>query len=315
MYEKWLKAFHAVATEGGFTAAAKALKVGQPTISSHVKTLEDYFGVELFHRRGRNVEMTPLGRSLLTITQGLYGHEDEAVSLLRTAKALGAGQLKVSAIGPYDVMELLEAFQAIYPKIQCTVTLGSTAEVLQSLLDYQSDIAVLGHEERDSRIFHIFYNRHRVLVIVNTDHAWARRRNVSIEELNGQKMVLRTVGSTTRQAFEEVRDRHGVRTDTVMEINNREAVREAVIRGLGIGVVSESEFAPHDRLRALMVTNAEMYTQAYVACLAERRNRPLISAFFDTAGVLVGRRRMKSAVNALSPAAHARGRKPKRFGN
>lgn len=313
MYEKWLKAFHAVASEGGFTAAAKALKVGQPTISSHVKTLEDYFGVELFHRRGRNVEITPLGRSLLTITQGLYGHEDEAVSLLRAAKGLNAGQLKVSAIGPYDVMELLEAFRATYPKIQCAVTLGSTAEVLQSLLDYQSDIAILGHEERDPRLFHTFYNRHRVLVIVNTDHAWARRRNITIEELNGQKMVLRALGSTTRQAFEQARDRHGVKTDTVMEINNREAVREAVIRGLGVGVVSESEFAPHDRLRALTVTNAQMYTQAHVACLAERRDRPLISAFFRTADALVSKRRAKSGVSASSSSAHAR--KPKRLGN
>jgi LysR family transcriptional regulator, low CO2-responsive transcriptional regulator len=290
MYEKWLKAFHAVASKGGFTAAAKVLKVGQPTISSHVKTLEDYFGVELFHRRGRNVEITPLGRSLLTITQGLYGHEDEAVSLLRAAKELDAGQLKVSAIGPYDVMELLEAFQTTYPKIQCEVTLGSSAEVLQSLLTYQSDIAVIGHEEHDPRIFYTFYNRHRVLVIVNTDHPWAHRQHIKIEELDGQKMVLRDIGSTTRQAFERARDAHGVKTIMVMEINNREAVREAVIRGLGIGVVSASEFAPHERLRALTVTNAEMYTYAYVSCLAVRRKRPLLRAFFETAEALIATR-------------------------
>ncbi len=73
MYQKWLQAFHRVATEGGFTAAAKALNVGQPTVSTHVKALEDHFGVELFHRRGRNVELTALGSSLLSITQGLYG--------------------------------------------------------------------------------------------------------------------------------------------------------------------------------------------------------------------------------------------------
>lgn len=312
MYEKWLKAFHAVASEGGFTAAAKLLKVGQPTVSSHVKTLEDYFGVELFHRRGRNVEITPLGRSLLTVTQGLYGHEDEAVSLLRAAKELTAGQLNVSAIGPYDVMELLEAFQAEHPKLQFSVTLGNTTEVLQGLLDYKADIAIIGHEEDDPRISHTFYNRHRLLVIVNTDHAWARRRQIKIEELDGQKMVLRAIGSTTRQAFERARDQHCVKTHTVMEINNREAVREAVIRGLGIGVVSESEFAPHERLRALTVTNADMYTYAYVACLAERRNRPLISAFFTMANTLIRRRRTKPIGSVISPSIHGRASRPRR---
>ena len=75
MYHKWLQAFHAVAREGGFTAAARSLNLGQPTISIHVKALEQQFGVELFDRQGRTVKLTPLGRSLLKITQGLYGHE------------------------------------------------------------------------------------------------------------------------------------------------------------------------------------------------------------------------------------------------
>ncbi|TFH42024.1 MAG: LysR family transcriptional regulator [Lysobacterales bacterium] len=71
MYQKWLQAFHTVATADGFTRAAQALNVGQPTISTHVKALENYFRVELFHRRGRSVKLTPTGAALLTITRGL----------------------------------------------------------------------------------------------------------------------------------------------------------------------------------------------------------------------------------------------------
>ncbi len=309
MYEKWLKAFHAVATQGGFTAAARLLKVGQPTVSSHVKTLEDYFGIELFHRRGRNVEITALGRTLLTITQGLYGHEDEAVALLRAAKELNFGQLNVGAVGPYDVMELLEAFQVRHPQIQCSVTLGTAAEVVQSLLDYKSDIAILGHhEEDDPRIFRKFYNRHPLLVIVNTEHPWAGRQEVALEELEGQRMVLRTRGSTTRAAFERALREKGVKIRTAMEINNREAVREAVIRGLGIGVVSRSELAPHERLRALRVRNAQMHVYAYVACLAVRQCRPLIAAFFDTAETLARERTASAEPASAEPAlaVHAR---------
>lgn len=299
MYEKWLKAFHAVASQGGFTAGAKLLKVGQPTISSHVKTLEDYFGVELFHRRGRSVEITPLGRTLFTITQGLYGHEDEAIGLLRAAQELTLGQLNVAALGPYDVMELLEAFRSQYPGIQCSVTLGTIAEVVQGLLDYKSDIAVIGRQEEDDpRIFRKFYNRHPLLVIVNAEHPWAERHDIAIEELEGQDMVLRTPASTTRATFERALKAKGVKIHAAMEINNREAVREAVIRGLGIGVVSQSELAAHERLRALRVRNAELYVYAYVACLAARRNRPLISALFDTADTLTRQREATAALAA-----------------
>lgn len=293
MYEKWLQAFHMVAKEGGFTAAARVLNVGQPTVSTHVRSLENYFGVELFHRRGRNVVLTGVGRSLLIITDGLFGHEEEAVKFLRAAQELQAGELNVSAIGPYDVMELLEAFGVGYPKLRFSVALGSTDEVLKSLAEFDSDIGILGHEERDPRFFCKFYNRHEVLVMVNAAHPLADRRAIAIEELDGQEMVLRGAGSTTRKAFMSALDRAGVKIRPVMEIKDREAVREAVIRGLGIGVVSESEFASHERLKTLRVSDAEMHIYAYVACLAERRNRPLIAAFFETVDTLVGRHGVK----------------------
>jgi aminoethylphosphonate catabolism LysR family transcriptional regulator len=288
MYEKWLQAFHKVAKEGGFTAAAKVLNVGQPTVSTHVRSLESYFGVELFHRRGRSVALTGVGRSLLVITDGLFGHEEEAVKFLRAAQELRAGELKFSAIGPYDVMELLEAFGASYPKLRFSVVLGSTDEVLKSLLEFDSDIGILGHEEQDPRFFCQFYNRHELLVMVNAAHPLADRRAIAIEELDGQEMVLRGAGSTTRKAFMSALDRAGVKIRPVMEIKDREAAREAVIRGLGIGVVSECEFASHEHLKTLRVSNARMHIYASVACLAERRNRPLIAAFFKTVDRLAG---------------------------
>ena len=71
MHQRSLAAFHAVARAGGFTAAAKLLNVGQPTVSTHVRALEDQFKVELFHRRGRTVELTEIGQLLMTITRGM----------------------------------------------------------------------------------------------------------------------------------------------------------------------------------------------------------------------------------------------------
>lgn len=272
-----------VAVHGGFTAAAKVLNVGQPTVSAHVKNLEDQFGVELFFRRGRSVELTAVGRSLLTITQGLHGHEEEAFKFLGMARELRAGQLSVGSLGPYDVMGILEAFRTRYPEVKLTLSLGATAEVLDRLFKFETDIGILGHDLKDPRLYSMFYNRQGVLVMVHTNHPFAARRSVRIEELEGQEMVLRTRESTTRQAFDRALAKAGVGIRTVMEINSREAVREAVIRGLGIGVVAELEYAPHERLRTLPVIDAEMHVLAYVVCLAERRQRPLIGAFLDVA--------------------------------
>lgn len=283
MYEKWLQAFHTVAMTGGFTRAAQALNVGQPTISTHVRALEDYFRVELFHRRGRRVILTPTGERLLTITRGMYGHEEEALALLRATRDLETGQLALNAVGPFDVMEILQVFRREHPGINTRVTLGFEDEILDGLRDFDTDVGVVGRAVDDPQFHCAFYNRHQVLVIVPAGHPLARRRSIRIEELQGVDMVLRPTFSTTRQAFDRALAASGVSVNPVMEINSREANREAVLRGFGVGVISETEFAPSPSIRTLRVSNAQMYTQAFIVCLAERRDRPLIDGFFRTA--------------------------------
>jgi aminoethylphosphonate catabolism LysR family transcriptional regulator len=283
MHQRSLAAFHAVARAGGFTAAAKLLNVGQPTVSTHVRALEDHFKVELFHRRGRSVELTEIGRVLMTITRGMFGHEEEALSLLRAAQALELGSLKIGAIRPSDVMEIAAELRARYPKLKLTVTLGSASEILEGLLKFDFDVGVVGRDPQDVRFFSRFYNKHRILVVANANHPLARRRSIRIAELEGQDFIVRAPGSTTRAIFDAALQKAGVRIRPIMETNNREAVNAAVLRGIGIGAISESEIVAHERLKVLRLADAEVYNDAYVVCLAERRKRPLIDGFVRAA--------------------------------
>lgn len=276
-----LRSFHAVARGGGFTAAARALGIGQPTVTSQVKALEDYFQVELFHRRGRRVELTETGRALFQISQRLMALEGEARDMLNAVGGFHSGELKVAAVGPYHVTEMLSAFSDRYPGIRLSVAVRNSRESLEWLLDYRADVGVLAHVEDDPRFHAIPYSRHPVVVFVNTDHPWADRRAIRLDELEGQRMVLRELGSTTRRAFEEALKQAGVTIDPVMEIGSREAVWMAVQRGIGIGVVSEIEFVPHPRLCLLEVLDADIYTYAHVVCLAERRESRIIRAFLE----------------------------------
>ncbi|MEE8188175.1 MAG: LysR substrate-binding domain-containing protein [Kiloniellales bacterium] len=276
-----LRSFHAVAAEGGFTAASKVLNVGQPTITSQVKALERYFNVELFHRRGRRVELSDAGHALFAVTRRIMSREKEAVDLLNAFGGFHIGHLKVGAVGPYDATEMLAAFNERYPDLKVSVTMGNSREVLDALFDFSADVAVLAQIEDDPRLLAVPYSRHPVVVFVNTDHPWAERTSIRIEELEGQSMVLRGVGSTTRRAFEEVIDRAGVTIGPVMEIGSREAVWMAVRHGIGIGVVSELEFYTDPNLRTLEISDADIYYYTHVVCLAERRESHLIRAFLE----------------------------------
>ena len=277
----WLRSFHAVAAEGGFTAAARLLKVGQPTVTIQVKALEDYFAVELFHRRGRSVALTDAGCELFAVTRRFMSLEDEARDLLNAFGGFHSGELRVGAVGPYHVTEMLSSFHERYPGVRLTVTVGNSMEMVQRLLDYEADVAVLAHVEDDPRIFAMPYSRHPVVVFVHRNHRFARRRRLRLEELEGERMVLREVGSTTRRAFEAALGEAGVTIDPVMEIGSREAVWLAVARGIGIGVVSDIEFIPHPDLSTIEIADAEVYTTAHVNCLTERKESRLIGTFFE----------------------------------
>jgi LysR family transcriptional regulator, low CO2-responsive transcriptional regulator len=141
------------------------------------------------------------------------------------------------------------------------------------------DVAVLAHIDDDERLLTIPYRRHRIVALVRTDHRLARRRSIPLYELHGERLIVREIGSTTRRAFEAATRAHSVEPGIVMEIGSREAIREAVIRGLGISYVSEAEFIPDPSLVAVPISDAEIYTYAHVTVLAERRNSRLIAAF------------------------------------
>ena len=105
-----LKAFDATARAGSMTAAARVLAIQQPTVSSHIQRLEVDFGVELFHRRGRRLELTSFGRTLLNYTRRTFSGEEDAHALLAAAKNQYVGRLVIHAIGPHNVLPVLKLF-------------------------------------------------------------------------------------------------------------------------------------------------------------------------------------------------------------
>jgi len=280
-----LRTFHAVATERGFTAASRVLNIGQPTLTSQVRALEQMFDVELFHRRGRRIELTEAGTALFAITRRIMDLEGQARDTMSAFGGFHRGTLHVGAVGPYHATEMLSAFSERYPGVHLAVTVGNSQEMVDQLLDYSADVAVLAHVEDDDRIFAMPYSRHKVVVFVNTAHRFAKRKKIRVEELQGERMVMRESGSATRLAFEDMLKKHGIEIDPVMEIGSREAVWLAVARGIGIGFVSEIEFIPHPDLRTVEISDADVYTTAHVNCLMERRSSQLIDAFFDVAAL------------------------------
>src|SRR6516162_9412031 len=242
-----LRAFHAVASEGSFTRAAAALNVTQPTLSGQVKGLEERYGVRLFDRRGRKVAPTELGRELLALTRRLFALEAEAEHLLSAARGLSKGHLRIGADAPYHVTAALAAFTRKYPGIQLSLTVGNSAELAHDLREHKIDVAVLANIAGEPSFFARPLRRDRLVAFVARGHPWAKRRRLELGELCSQRLVLREPGAA----------------------------------GLGVGVVSASEFGRDPRLKALQLIGEDLAMTEYIVCLAERRELRLVRAFLD----------------------------------
>lgn len=276
-----LRAFHAVASAGGFTRAAERLNLTQPTLSSQVAVLEARFGVALFHRRGRRVELTALGQSLRDVTRRIFELEQEAEELLSAAEALKSGELRLGADSPHHIMGRLAEFNRRHPGIRVALAVGNSEALLADLLDYRLDAAVVADVAADPRFVTRLLRRDPLVVFVPRNHPWTGRAAISLGELEGQRMVMRESGSITRAILEQALARRAIKIDAVMEIASREALREAVVAGLGIGVVSAAEFGADARLAAVPFHEKSMQMSEYLVRLAERRTSRALRAFLD----------------------------------
>lgn len=243
--------------------------------------METTYDVELFHRRGRGLELTQLGQELLLKTQRFLGVEDDVIEMLEAAGKLAHGHLRIGAVGPFHVMKMLSVFQRQFPGIHVSVELGNTREVLQRLRDYRTDVAVLSQIESDPSLLTVPHSQQRVVVFVSKDHPWSGRDGIELKELDGHDMIMREQGSMTRRAFEQALETANVQPNVVLEIGSREAVWEAVAEGLGIGMVSEASVVPDNRLKVLTISDAEIFTYTHAVCLKERQDIRLVKAFLD----------------------------------
>lgn len=283
MTSSQLRAFLAVARHRGFSAAARALGVTQPTLTTQVQALEREHNVELFHRRGRRLELSETAQQLLPIVQNIAELELDALNLLVNSGVLHVGHLRVGAVGPFHVIEMVDAYRARYPKVELSIKLGNSAQSLADLENYVTDVAVLASFTDDARFVSAPYADHALVLFAHVSHPFAKRESVTLEELNGQPMLMREQGSTTRLALEKVLQQAGVKPQIVMEIGSREALREAVARGLGVGTVSEAEFIPDPRIRMVRIEGDPVSTHTFVYCLAERRESRLVASFMEIA--------------------------------
>lgn len=278
-----LRAFHYVAVCGGFSRAAEELYLTQPAISDQVRKLEEEYDVLLFNRHKKQVVLTPAGEKLLEITRRLFDNEQQALELLSESRALRAGTLRIIADSAHHLLHILAHFRNKYPGVRISLHSGNTETVISGLYSYEADIGVLGEIPTGRDFQTVQLNSTPIVAFIAADHALAEQTSFSFAELSELPLVMRERGSKTRTKLEEAAERAGVTLTPAIEAEGREAVREIVASGAGVGFVSAAEFGEDARLARVPIEASGLEMDEALICLRERSGGKLVAAFFDIA--------------------------------
>ena len=247
-----LESFVAVARERSFSQAARAIHLSQPTLSEHIRELEQELGTRLFLRRARQVSLTEAGRLFEPRALRILAAADEARQAVLGAEGLLRGSLLIGAgttPGIYVLPHVIGAFQTRYPGVDLRLRIANSRVIEEEIRADRLDVAVvgghvLGPGERcvDAGLVD------ELILIVARVHPWARRRFVSQGELAGERLLIREPGSASRQVMERALQHAGIPMKRTMELDHTEAIKQSVMAGLGVAFVSS--YAVADELRA-----------------------------------------------------------------
>ena len=274
-----LRAFHYVALHGGFSRAARALNISQPSVSDQLRQLELLHDVLLFSREARQVRMTKAGEDLFRLTREMFEVEDRISALFDESRSTLKGHLRIMADSAMHVTDAVRRFRESSPDVFVSISTGNTEVLLRRLRNYEAEIGVVGSVISAPDFDSVDLGRTPILALVAKEYLPKGTHSLRFADLARYPLIYREVGSRTRAQVEEEAVRRKLDLKPSIEVEGREAMREVVASGAGIGFVSEAEVGHDRRLRALPFEDADLGMSESLVTLSARRDVPLIRGF------------------------------------
>ena len=279
-----LRTFEAVAKHGSISRAASELHLTQPAVSMQMKQLEEQIGLALVEQIGRRMRLTDAGQVLRAHARDIAGRMTELNASMEQFRGLERGVLRLAVVSTanYFLPALIASFTARHPGVRVSLQVANRAFVLSSLIDGNTDLAVIGQPPDSVDIVAQHFKDNPLVVIAAPGHALAGSEQVTLERLAQETLVVREPGSGTRAAAERHFAAHGLTIRPGCEFGTNEAIKQAVRAGLGLAVVSAQTIELELQTGCLAVLSVEGFPivrQWYVAHRTQKRLSSAASTF------------------------------------
>lgn len=255
-----LKVFIEVVDCNNMSIAAKNLYISQPSVSQAISQLENFYAIKLFERLSKKLYITEPGKQLLSYARHIVALFDE---MEENIKSTSNTLLKIGGtitVGTCVMSDIISRFNTNYPTIQTQILINNTSIIEEKILTNELDIGIVEGEIKSKEIICIPVIKDKLVLICNKTNTFANRNTVDLCELNNQPFILREQGSGTRELFENYMKNAGFIIQEKWVCNNSDSIKQAVIAGHGLSVISERlvrDEISADILKIVKINNVE----------------------------------------------------------
>lgn len=235
-----LSVFEAVARLGSFTRAAEELYMAQPTVSVQIKKLTETIGLPLFEQVGKRVHLTEAGRELCTVCQDIFKRLDTADDGFAAIRGLKSGHLRlaVGTTAKYFAPRMLAAFVLQHPGVEVSLQIHHRETLIARMADNADDLYIFANPPTDAEIVTQMILPNPMVVFARADHPLAPQEKIPFERFAREPFLMREPGSGTRMVAQQVFEAHGASPRVCMELSTDEAIKQAILAGLGVSILS-----------------------------------------------------------------------------
>ncbi|MFK9120608.1 LysR family transcriptional regulator [Peribacillus frigoritolerans] len=244
MYYDALKTFVTLVEVKNFTKTAEILLMSQPSVSLHIKKLEEEFQTKLFLRSPKFLKVTLTGEILYDRAKQMITIYDQTRQDIQEHDRSIKGELKIGAsftIGEYILPSLLIDLQEEYPELELQVVIGNTEEIVQAVRLYKVDIGLIEGQTNEKELSVHPFMQDELFIVSSNNHGLANKDDVEITDLHDQAWVTREVGSGTREYLNHVIRSNGLKIKSILTISSNQGIKETLIKnGSGLALLSRS---------------------------------------------------------------------------
>ena len=277
---KQLRSVAAIVRSGRIVNAANELNLTTPAVTSQLKLIETELGLPLFDRTQSGMRPTAAGREVFRTASRIEDLLRECRERIDDLKGLRHGTITIGVVstGKYFAPQLIAAFMREHPHLDVQLFVGNRDAVVEALRDYKVELAIMGRPPQDFEVDAKSFGQHPLVVVAAPGHPLVGQRRIAKRRLANERFLIREEGSGTRSAYDTLFDGQQIPAPPGMEIGSNETIKQAVMAGLGVALISGHSIAVEvadRRLAILDVVGLPVVRQWF---LVRRTDRSLSTA-------------------------------------